>query len=386
MKDKRYKPKATRAAGIYRTPPTRNFLNGGWEVRYREDARTQKRKVFRTKQDALDFQADFRTKKREGNWINPAKAKIPFSEIAQAWYETTADLRPSTRRSYRLMLDAHILPAFGNKAIGGIEVSHVRAFVADLKVSPKTKRNVLLVLSPIFKLAVEDKCRSDNPLRRGMAPKVTRPEMKVLTADQVSALAEAIPPEYRTLVYFAAFTGARAGEIAALRVRDLDLLRGRVTIARSLSRVDGQDYFLPPKNGKVRAFNIPRFLVEMLAAHLSERPHDPDDLVFTGERGGPFRHSNFYNRQFKRALREAGLPDIRFHDLRHTHVSLLVANNVHAKAISERLGHSSIAITMDRYGHLFSGHEDVITEGLEETFKAAAANGGLTAADVVPIR
>jgi len=110
----------------------------------------------------------------------------------------------------------------------------------------------------------------------------------------------------------------------------------------------------PTKTHADRTVRLPRFLREELAAYLADRPRDPNAFLFTAPRGGPLRHHNFYQRLFCPALPRAGLPEqIRFHDLRHTCAALLIAQGAHPKAIQAHLGHSSIQVTMDRYGHLF---------------------------------
>ena len=110
----------------------------------------------------------------------------------------------------------------------------------------------------------------------------------------------------------------------------------------------------PTKTHADRTVRLPRFLREELAAYLADRPRDPNAFLFTAPRGGPLRHHNFYQRLFCPVLPRAGLPgQIRFHDLRHTSAALLIAQGAHPKAIQAHLGHSSIQVTMDRYGHLF---------------------------------
>jgi len=224
---------------------------------------------------------------------------------------------------------------------------------------------------------------------RTAVPKAERKEMLFLTAEQVDTLANATTPRYRTLVYLAACTGMRAGECAALRVKHLDLLRGRVRVAETVADVGGKPHFGPPKNGRPREIGLPALLVDMLAAYLADQPHDREDFVFPGTNGGPMRHANFYARHFKPAVRRV-LPEhlhgLRFHDLRHTCASLLIANGEHPKAVQERLGHSSIAITMDRYGHLFPDQEEALVERLDETLQKTIGAAPAPDATVTRIR
>lgn len=124
---------------------------------------------------------------------------------------------------------------------------------------------------------------------------------------------------------------------------------------------------------------LPGFLCQQLGAHLADRPHGPADLVFTAPTAGPLQHRTFYRRHFRRAVGAAGLPEaLRFHDLRHTAAALLTAQGAHPRAIMERLGHSSITISLNVYGHLFPNLDEALTDGLEATFRQAEKAGRAT--------
>jgi integrase len=203
-------------------------------------------------------------------------------------------------------------------------------------------------------------------------PRSVRDEMLFLQPDEIVRLADAITPTFRVLVLFAAYTGLRAGEIGALRVGRLDLSRGTALVRESLADVKGKLVFGPTKTYAHRSARLPRFLCDELAGHLAGRQHDPTDLVFTTTTGRPIRHNLFYARHFKPAVLRAALPPaLRFHDLRHTSAALLIAQGAHPKAIMERLGHSSIQVTLDRYGHLFPGLDEALTDGLEATYRGS---------------
>lgn len=135
----------------------------------------------------------------------------------------------------------------------------------------------------------------------------------------------------------------------------------------------------PPKTYERRGVPIPRTLAEELGAHLARRPHQPEDFVFTAPGGGPLRHHNFYRRHFKPALAAAGLPErVRFHDMRHTCAALLINADppAHPLAVMKRLGHSSITVTYNTYGHLFPALEEALTESLERSYRAAQGARG----------
>jgi integrase len=184
-------------------------------------------------------------------------------------------------------------------------------------------------------------------------PKRVEREMLFLDTSQVEQLADAIGSHYRVLVYFLAYTGLRFGEVAALRVKRLDLLRGRCEVVESATEVGSTLVWGPTKTDERRIVRLPRFLVELLAEHLAGRPHGPDDLVFTAPRGGPLRDRKFLHGQLKPAARRAGLSEtMRAHDLRHTAASLLIREGASVKAVQRSLGHKSAVMTLDRYGHL----------------------------------
>jgi integrase len=119
---------------------------------------------------------------------------------------------------------------------------------------------------------------------------------------------------------------------------------------------------------------IPPFLAEMLSRYLANRPHGPEDLVFTARDGSNLKHNSFYRGDYKPAVKHAGLPaELRFHDLRHTCAALLIAQGAHPKAIQTILGHSTIAVTMDRYGHLFPDELDRLANGLDVAYRTASS-------------
>ncbi len=141
-----------------------------------------------------------------------------------------------------------------------------------------------------------------------------------------------------------------------------------------MSDVSGQLHFGPTKNYRRRTIFLPQFLVNKLAAHIAAHVGpDPQDLIFTTPNGSPLRNGNFNKRVWKPAIEEAGLAPLRIHDLRHTTASLLISEGAHPKAIQVHLGHSSIAVTMDRYGHLFPSDQEDLAARLNARYEAGRA-------------
>lgn len=162
-----------------------------------------------------------------------------------------------------------------------------------------------------------------------------------------------------------------------MRVGRVNPLLGRLEVAESVGEIHGELVYGPPKTYQRRAVPIPDALADELRSHLGSRPGEPDAFVFTAPDGGPLRHNNFYPRFFKPAVKRAGLdPRTRFHDLRHTAAALMINEGAHLLAVKERLGHSTIQVTADRYGHLFPSLEAALTNKLDVAYREALETDG----------
>lgn len=147
-------------------------------------------------------------------------------------------------------------------------------------------------------------------------------------------------------------------------------MRGRVQVLTSATEAYGKLQLGPPKTYQRRSVPIPRTLADELTLHTGGM--DAKDFVFTSSRGTPVRHSNFYARHFKPAVLRSGLPEgTRFHDMRHSYAAMLIAEDAHPRAIMERMGHSTIQVTLGTYGHVFPSLEAALTEALDQVYQAA---------------
>jgi integrase len=353
-----------------------------YRVRYRDPAGRERAKSFARKVDAERFLRHVEADLVRGQWVDPEHGRMTVGELAERWFATTAALKPKTREDYRSLLDNHVLPAFGERPVGSIDTLTVRGWLAGLVsggLSASRAKHAYYVLFAVLEAAIQAGAVLRNPAAGVRVPRSRRREMQFLSAAEVERLAEAITPPYGLLVRFAAYTGLRAGELAALRVKRLDLLRGTVRVVESASEVGGRLVLGSTKTYAERTVRLPRFLRDDLAAYLADRPRDPDGCVFTALKGGPLRHNNFYQRIFCPALARAGLPtQVRFHDLRHTCAALLIAQGAHPKAIQVHLGHSSIQVTMDRYGHLFPDALEQLADRLDAARAAARTDPART--------
>jgi integrase len=249
--------------------------------------------------------------------------------------------------------------------------------------SAKRARKAHQVLAQVLDAAVDGGRLARNVAAGVKLPKVQRREMGFLDAVQVEALADAIDPRYLMLVRFAAYTGLRPCELVALKVGRLDLLRGTVRVVEAAPEVAGRLEWGGVKTHEARTVRLPRSLAAEVGAYLADRPHGPEDLVFTAPLGGPLRQSKFVPGYFKPAARAAGLPaTLRFYDLRHMAASLLIREGASVKAVQRQLGHATASITLDTYGHLFPDELDALAERLEDLRARALATR--RAAEVSP--
>ena len=319
---------------------------------YRDDDGRRRSKTFDRRAEAKAWLAAEATDRARGQWVDPRGGALPLGAWAEQWLAARL-VRPTTAANDRGRYVTHLEPAFGDVPLREISPLRVRAFIAELATrrSPATVRHVHALLSSMLSGAVDEGLLLHNPCRRTSLPRSTPPPQTFLSPEQIAALADAIDPHYRQLVIAAAGTGLRWGELTGLSPAAVDLLHGRLYVDRTLVDLNGRVFFGEPKTrGSRRIVSLSRLLVDALTDQLTRAT---PELVFPSPSGEPLRRSNFFHRTWRPAVRAAQLePPPRFHDLRHSHVAMLIAAGVPVKAIQERLGHASIVMTMDRYGHL----------------------------------
>jgi integrase len=217
-----------------------------------------------------------------------------------------------------------------------------------------------------------------NPCARVEPPRVPKREMAFLSWHEVAALANAHNDRLRTLIYFAVDTGMRWSELVGLRRGDVDVATRKVRVTSQLVRLETGEWLRkePKTPASIRSITISQFTANLLTSHLDAySASGADGLVFPNDAGNPLASSSFWNNHFRPALARAGV-QCRVHDLRHTSVALAIAAGAHPKAIQSRMGHSSLNVTLDRYGHLFPELDESIANAFDA--QLAGADGGLT--------
>jgi integrase len=352
-------------ANVKRGKSTRKFPKGRWEVRWRTPEGKHRTRTFDRREDADRYAKRVDVRIDSGDYIDREAGATPYRVVAEEWLSTLVHVKPRTLAGYRAILNYRLLPEFGDDPVSAITTSRIRGYLARMANDgrrPQTIRNVFFVLQSSLHVAVENRYLLANPAvgvsRR--LPKATgvRFAASFLTPPEIERLADACPVP--VLIRFAAYTGARAGEIVALRVRDVDFLRREFHIRTS-------------KTGDGRTVALPPFLVDQLAAYLAANPRPSTAPLFDFPPGPtPTRqHNAWYTRVFKPAATRAGFPSLRFHDLRHTAASLMIDSGANPKAVADRLGHRTVTMTLNRYAHLFAAHDERVTDGLERAYREA---------------
>ncbi len=340
-----------------------------YRVRYRlpDNSQTDKR-GFKTKREAELFLANVDVAKSRGEFVSASQSRITVGEWAEQWLATQVQLKPSTRNGYESIVRSAIVPKWGTTPLAGLTHAGIQKWLAEVstRAAPSTTRSYHRVLSIMLKYAVRDGRMIRNPAEGVKLPRVVQRKHGYLTHPQVHQFAELCGPD-GDVIMFLAYTGLRWGEMAALRVMDLDMLRRRVNVDQAVTEVGSELVYGTPKNHSRRSVPFPSFLSELLAARCEGKAKG--DFVFTAPEGGPIRNKNFRARRFEPAMTKMlelhpDLVRLVPHDLRHTAASLAISAGANVKAVQKMLGHASAAMTLDVYADLFDDDLDAVGEAL----------------------
>jgi integrase len=339
------------------------------------------RKTFPTLAEARAWRSEAQTAIRRGTLRAPSQATL--REAAEAWLEgarigsirnRSGDrYKPSVIRSYETALRLRVLPELGKRKVSEIRRRDVQDLADRLLgdgLDPSTIRNTLMPLRAIFRRALARGDIAVNPTHGLELPAVRGKRDRIVSPHEAEALLAALPERDRALWATALYGGLRRGELQALRWDDVDLANGVIRVERAW---DVQEGPIEPKSRAARRkVPIPAVLRDYLVEHRHGRPGAlghvfgrPDGKAFDGPT---------IDARAKGAWRRAGLEPITLHEARHTFASLMIAAGVNAKALATYMGHASVTITLDRYGHLMPGNEDEAA-ALLDAFLARATPG-----------
>jgi integrase len=318
---------------------------------------------------------------QNGAAVEPSR--LTLGAYLDRWLEhVKSQVSPKTFERYDSLVRANLKPAIGATPLTKLQPIQVSAAysAARARLAPRTVHHMHRVLSQALKQAVRWRMLPRNPCDDCDPPKVDRGEMRVWDVPTtVRALELARTWRVRIPAVLAALCGLRRGEIAALRWRHVEFDRGQVAIVESAEQTRAGVRYKAPKSGKGRAVALPAVAVAELRAHrlrqaeellrLGVRP-TADTFVCAREDGEP-QQPNSIGHAWDRFLAATDLPRIRFHDLRHSHATAMLARNIHPKIVSERLGHSRVALTLDTYSHVIPGMQEEAAAAIDAAFGAA---------------
>lgn len=378
--------------------------SGRFRARWRDPSgrRVTAEQTFPTTADARAFLATVEADLLRRTYRAPRRVVETLSTYGARWLTMRPGLKDSTRHQYAIDFRRHVEPYLGPLLLDQIEPDRVRSWHAALSADLRTKlapdaswpsragrrdgsatvARSYRLLRAILQTAVDDALLLRNPCRLAGAGEPRSAERPTLTVAELASLAAVVPDRYRALVLMAGFSGLRAGELAALRLRDLELGGGHpeVRVTRRLYRVAGHLTLDAPKSeAGGRTVALPAFIAAELRRHLDEHRQDaaPDDLVFLTAGGGEILDT--YSQILRRGLDKIGRPDCRGHDLRHSAMTAAAEHGATLATLMQMAGHSTPAAAQ-RYQHATAEHSRRVAVAMDATAAAAVA-----ADNVVPL-
>lgn len=352
--------------------------SGKYRARYRDLSGRMRSKTFTRKADAERFVREEAVSLERGAWIDPRSAEMTLAEWTETFMSLARRLADTTQQTYRRDLDRYVLPRFGSYRLGRLAALEIEEWLLDeidAGIAPSSVHRHYRTLHRVLEVAVKNKRIASNPCAGVQPPSVPRRRMVILDWPQVFDFADALPERYRALVFLAVDSGMRWSELVGLRRSRVDVDTCKVAVVEQLIRLDSKEWvWHPPKSeAGTRTIAISPFTARMLAEHMDHfSGPGVDGLVFVNNAGNPLIASSFHTHYLKPGLQRAGI-SCRFHDLRHTSVALAIRAGAHAKTIQVRMGHASITVTLDRYGHLFPELDEAIASAFDKALTAADA-------------
>jgi integrase len=353
-----------------------------WETRvslgYNSKGKRVRKTVYgATKAEVMQKVSELRFKLARGEAVDPSR--LTLAEWLQHWLDVSrTNMAESTWEGYDELARLYVQPILGHVQLQRITPLHIEQLYAQLVKDKKSLfrcRAVGTFLSAALNQAVRQRLLATNPVRQVRKPKPRPREIRPFTDKEARRFLEALKT-YRLYALFALALGSgmRQGELFGLRWCDVDLEKEELAVTRTLAQVKGKRYLKEPKSERSRRrLRLPGFVVEALRAHRERMlteclPVEGDAPVFCTRRGTWLKRNDLTKHVFKPALKRGGLKDIRFHDLRHTHATSLLRRGKSIKAVSYRLGHASVQLTLQVYTHVLPVDDQELADTLDQVY------------------
>lgn len=361
----------------------RRITKGG-EVRYDLGYRTPqgavRRETFRRLADATARKRVVEADRDRGFWIDPRLGQVTLRDYSSEWMAGRT-LTQRTAELYESELRLHILPALGGHTLKALSPADVRQWhttmQAQVGIGPTTVAKCYRLLRAMLATAVEDELIHRSPCRIRNAGREQATERPTATVAQVLALAEAVAPQRRAMVLVAAFGGLRLAEVLALQRRSVNVMHRRLEVREStVELAHGELVTKAPKTAASRRdIGLDATTFAAVDDHLRNyTADDPIAYLFTGMKGGQLRRA-VWQKEWTKARNDLGLQHLHFHDLRHTHGTLVAQTGATPKETMARLGHATVAAAM-RYQHVAEGRDRVIPDAIGNLISEAQRDGG----------
>lgn len=333
---------------------------------------------FGTKTAAKNRLTTLKADKLKGVYIDPQAAKIKIGDLLDQWWPSyEATVKPSTAKSEGSRMRNHLRPDLGHLRLeefdGPADQWWVTQMVADGH-SVKTIRNCHGLLYVVMEFAIKHKMIGLNPCQGTPMPEADPHEMRFLTQPEGGRLVAAFDEEWRAVPITLLGTGLRWAELAGLKAGRVDILARTLRVEDTVQYIPGQGFVTVQPKTKMsrRTISLPIQVAEALIPFVEGKRRA--EYVFNRE-GEPLAHHWFWHNVWEKARHKADLEELRIHDCRHTHASWLIAAGRPLTGIQRRLGHNSIAVTSDLYGHLLPDVDAGIVEALEAAFRLGGILG-----------
>lgn len=355
-----------------------------WRVQYRDAAgKVRSKRGFTRKSDAQTWADKNAVALQDGDWVSHAEKQRTVTEYGALWLKRVDKLAPSTQKVYTHAWQHHVEPAWGGRPVSAIRPSLVQAWVDDATLGAVSVRRNVDVLAQVLDLAQRDGIIKTNPARGLKLPRKPLAKQVFLTPEQLRRLAgEAAYPE---IIWLLGTVGLRWGELAALRVKHVNVLRSRLTIEENAVTVKNEVIIGAPKDYEVREVAVPRFVMDMLAVRCEGKL--PEAWLWERPGGGPLKlpgAKSWFSGAVGRAqnplvpvdpeqpggekvrVLDPEFPRVTPHGLRHVAAGLMISAGANVLAVSRQLGHADPSITLRVYAALFDEDLDGVAAAVQD--------------------